>query len=489
LLGFQDTKAADQLCCAAIYHTHDGFYAAYGNENRPVVVFDENCIDLLLAPHAKSLRDWRAWGALIQRWPKNDFQRKQVDLLAALVNWLDTIAADFQQSEKKFKPYRIPDHLRKSNLEKSTLLERWMNRTHDKDRPIPNLYDAATYLLTTPDAAILLEKIGDEIIVRFRRKHSLPEDREIFILDATANEDLIRALAPDWEIKVWDCPPIEQQGTVIQIMDYDVSRNRIRKEVERHCDGNPSWLVQVLDQILEKEGPTPLISFKRITDHPAQENDILGLLNQKGGIAAAFNYPCRGHNIDSKSLIVLGTPYKDEATIWELAMSLNGLDGLPKSKYERRFKENRDFVAGTMSYEDPHLAPIIDFLVSADLAQAIGRVRPLQNDCIVYVISNASIPDWEVQQFCASELFDLRRPLRKDASDNYQRYRATLDLLLAEKQWVKNTDVCQIAGITERTGRNYWSRYKDDHKESIDIQGPRMRRAEDDYKESICDLR
>ena len=35
-------------------------------------------------------------------------------------------------------------------------------------------------------------------------------------------------------------------------------------------------------------------------------------------------------------------------------------------------------------------------------------------------------------------------------------------------------------------GRDYWSRYKDDHKGIIVIQGPRIRRAEDDYKEHIC---
>ena len=164
--------------------------------------------------------------------------------------------------------------------------------------------------------------IGDKIIVRFRYKHPLPEDKEIFILDATANEDLIRALAPGWEIKVWDCPPIEQNGSVIQIMDYDISRNRIRKEVDRHRNGNPSWLVQVLDQAFWKRmGRHPIISFKGVTNQPAPENDILGLLTHKDGVIASLNYPCRGHNIESKTLIVLGTPYKDEATIWELAMA------------------------------------------------------------------------------------------------------------------------------------------------------------------------
>ncbi len=481
LLGFQDVDDADQLCCAAIYHTHEGFYGNYGNANRPVVVFDENCADLILAPHSNPVRDWRAWGALFEHWPKNDGQRQHADQLAALVNWMEAAAADFRQSSDKFRPHSIPDRLRRPQFVKHPSLAAWLNKAHNQDRPVPNLYDAAAFLLTQPDAAILLERIGDKIIVRFRQKHLLPEDKEIFILDATANENLIRALAPGWEIKIWNCPQIEQKGNVVQIMDYDVSRNRIRKEVDRHRDGNPSWLVQVLDKILEKVGPTPIISFKRITDQPAPENDVLGLLAHKDRVSSLFNYPCRGRNVNSKTLIVLGTPYKDEATIWELAMALYGMEGLPTTKYERRWREHGDFSAGTMSHDDPRLAPIMDFLVSADLGQAIGRVRPLQNDCTVYVISNAPIPDWEIAQFCASELFDLRQPLRKDANDNYLRYGKALDLLLAEREWVKNVDVCQVTGIAERTGRNYWNQYKNDHKRSIAIQGPRIRKVKDDY--------
>ena len=395
-------------------------------------------------------------------------------------------ATEFQQSNEKFAPYLVPEHLKKPQFAKASSLEGWLNKAHNQDRPVPNLYDAAAYLLTEPEAAVFLEKIGDMIKVRFRRKHPLPEDKEIFILDATANEDLLRALAPGWEIKVKDCKPIEQKGSVIQIMDYDVSRNRVRIEVDRHGDGNPSWLVQVLDKILEREGRTPIISFKRVTSQPAPENDILGLLKQKDMVGELFNFPCRGRNVESKTLIVLGTPYKDEASIWELAMALYGTEGLPKSKYERRWKEYGDFTSGTMSHDDPRLAPIIDFLVSADLGQAVGRVRPIQNDCTVYVISNASIPDWEVAQVCASELFDLRQPLRRDANDNYLRYGNALDLLLAENEWVKNVDVCQLTGIAERTGRTYWNRFKDDHKRSIEIQGPRIRRAKDDYKLPIC---
>lgn len=481
LLGFQDVTSADQLCCAAVYHCHDDFHASYGNQDRGVLVFDESCVDLILAPHAASINQWRAWGNLIQNWPKPGVQREHAQRLLAFVNWLDLTATEFLQTGEKFKPYAIPAGLHTSKLEKSGALIEWLHR---EPRQCPNLYEDAIYLLTKAGAAIIMENIQGVANVRFRRKHPLPQDKEIFILDATANEELIRAMAPGWTVKVWECPPIEQRGTVIQIMDYDVSRNRIKKEVERHRDSNPCWLVQVMDHILDKVGTAPIITFKKCTENPKQENDILSLLKNRDRLGERFNYPCRGYNIDSPTLIVMGTPYKDHAVVLELAMAIYGLEGLPTSKYERRDREVGDFIAGNMSYAEPQVAPIIDFVVSAELSQAVGRIRPLQNECTAYVISNAPIQDWEVQQVCASELFDMRQVLRKDARDNYQRYVDVTQELLGRQKWVKNSDVCKLAAIPERSGRNYWSRYKDDYQDRILVQGPRMKLKTmgDDYK-------
>lgn len=485
LLGFQDATDADVLCCAAVYHTHDGFYGTYGNDHRPIVIFDESCIDLLLAPKSNPIRDWTAWSGLLEGWPKDRQQVEHATDLLALVRWLQNAVTDFENdpTKPKFLPLPIPGDLHRPGLRKSSALERWLNKasTEPGNRLIPNLYNEALYLLTEPDVSILLERIerhdGDVVLVRFRRRHPLPEDKEVFILDATANEDIIRALAPDWDIQVWDCPLIEQKGSVVQIMDYDVSRNRIKKEVARHRDSNPSWLVQVLDRILEKERGVPITSFKCVTDNPIQENDILSLLDNRNNLDASFNYPCRGYNIDADCLIVLGTPYKDEATIWELALAVYGMDGLPGSDYRRYDQQVGDFVAGNMGYDEAHLKPIIDFLVSSDLSQAIGRVRPLQNECTVYVISNAPIPDWEVQQFCASELFDLRTHLRKDASNTYERFVAATERLLLDQQWVKNSDVCASLSLPQRTGRNYWRRFKHDYQDQLIIEGPRLGRC------------
>src|SRR6185295_12404218 len=102
----------------------------------------------------------------------------------------------------------------------------WLNTQAFKaeNRHVPNLYDPALFLLTQPKSWVLLERIAgidkDTIVVGFRMKHTVPEDKEVFLLDATANEELIRAIAPGWEVKVFEPPPVVQKGKVIQIMDY-----------------------------------------------------------------------------------------------------------------------------------------------------------------------------------------------------------------------------------------------------------------------------
>lgn len=485
LLGFSSMTQADQLCAAAIYHTHHEFYQSHGNEDRPILVFDENCIDLLLEPVSHSIHDWRNWSAMVQRWkPDHDLTKA----FAALVKWLEQAqreflgAVDDNGDKVKFRPVVVPGELKLPEPQSTNSLIDWLDKNAYKEvnRHVQNLTTAAIYLLTEPSSYVLLERIakddGDLVIVRFRKKNPLPKEKEVFILDATANEELIKTLAPDWQIQVWDCPPIQQAGHIVQIMDYDVSRRRIRREIVHHESHNPSWLVQVVDAILEKHGPAALISFKDVVTGDVPEMDLLGHLKRRDRITDLYNFPCRGHTFDNDTLIVIGTPYKDQASIWELALAIWGDTALPASRYMHRENENGYFVSKNMAYEENHLRPLQDFIVSADLVQAIGRVRPLQRETKVFVVSNAPIFDWDVEQFTASELFDLRQPLRRDAAARYSAYLKAADQLLDQVRWITNKDICGRLDMPERTGGQYWNRLKDDLRADVEVESGRMRR-------------
>ncbi|MCB9921809.1 MAG: hypothetical protein H6822_06490 [Planctomycetaceae bacterium] len=286
---------------------------------------------------------------------------------------------------------------------------------------------------------------------------------------------MIRAVAPNWHIKIYEPDAAEQKGQIIQIMDYDVSRNFIAKQVASHRKTNPCWLAQVIDQILKKYDKTPIITFKKAIRDPSPEFDLVKLLKSRDRVGGLFNFPCRGHTFSDKSLIVLGTPYKDEATIWELASAIYGFEGLPKSKYERRDRVEECFVAGNMGYEDQHLRSIQEFLVSAEISQAIGRLRPLQNDCVVYVITNCEIKDWTFQQFTASELFEMRRSLRRDCADAYERYSQVACRKLQDCGSTSNAEICKELNFNMRRGREHLARFKNYHKQKIDCKGHTVR--------------
>lgn len=489
LVQIPDLKDATQLCAALIFHTHDGFYESYGNEKRGILVYDENCVDFLLESKSNNLTDWQAWGMMLRQWqaekPKD---AALVDPFLKLIDWLNQTVEVFQKQAAedkapvKFAPFTLPDEIKQAEIKKIPRLVNWLTSLAftAEHRHVTNLYDAARYLLTAPDTYVLLERFGNSpsspVKVRFRKRNPLPEDKEVFILDATANEDLIRALAPGWDVQVWTCPPIEQEGRILQIMDYDLSRNRIESEVSRHTDHNPSWLVQTLDHILDAHGPAAVISFKDVTkDTPNPKRDILAKLKHQDRILSRHNFPCRGHDFVEDKLIVVGTPYKDQAAIWELALALWGVAGLPASNYEHREREHGCFVAKNMGYEEDRLKLVQEFLLSAELVQAIGRVRPLQNPSLVFVISNAPIPDWQVEQFMAAELFDMRQQIRRsDVAQHFEGFCGEVKLLLATGNWVKLMDMTGKYG-SARTKRRYWQRLIAGIGQRIEVDGRKIR--------------
>lgn len=476
LIQYASLPEADQLCGPAVFHTHQDFYTSHGNEGRPTVVLDESFVDLLLEPVVHPLDDWVAWGLLVRRWADQADAAGHPDVapLLRLVEWLEAAAAGFlgrkdgEGDPLKFELHELPEGRRAAGVEKAEALDGWLhkNATRDGHKRVPNLYGPCLYLLSVPDAHVFLERISrgedeeDAVVVRFRRRNALPEDREVFLLDATADPALVRAVLPGWDVRVWDCPPVEQRGRVVQVMDRDVSRGRIRREVERHQPHNPAWLVQLVDAVLERGGPMPVVTFKKVTTDPAPEMDLLSLLKYRNRITDRYNYPCRGHTFPDRAMLVIGTPYPNELAYWELAFAIWGRDRLPASRYTRRYREAGGWSVGNMGYEEPHLRLLRDHFVSAELAQAVGRLRPLENDCKVVVVTNAPVPVWEVERALSAELFDLARPLRQDAADRYGEYARAAAEIAAGGRKPTNAAVCRALGLSERTGRRYFSRLK-----------------------------
>jgi len=126
LTAFSTLEDADQLCCAAIYHTHDDFYLSHDNEDRPIVIFDENSIDLILEPVVNSVAQWKNWADMMRRCGEehHDQGQKYVKPFLKLAGWLETIEQKFLHSEEdpKFHHYALPDDLHFPDLKKASTI-------------------------------------------------------------------------------------------------------------------------------------------------------------------------------------------------------------------------------------------------------------------------------------------------------------------------------------------------------------------------------
>jgi hypothetical protein len=152
---------------------------------------------------------WQAWGGLLRSYQAENPQDKHLTPIFALIDRLRETAGGFMAdtNKPKFTPFLIPDQLHILKLKKKQALEKWLNKVacRKEHRHVQNLYRAAVYLLTQPNTYVLLQRIekadGDVILVRFLKKNPLPADKEVFILDAMANRESLKAIAPAWDFE------------------------------------------------------------------------------------------------------------------------------------------------------------------------------------------------------------------------------------------------------------------------------------------------
>jgi len=93
---------------------------------------------------------------------------------------------------------------------------------------------------------------------------------------------------------------------------------------------------------------------------------------------------------------------------------------------------------------------------------------------MIFVITNARIDDWEVEHFMASELFDLRRPMRADRAVKYAMYADECFRQLHASGWTTNALVCERLDCDSRRGRELMAHFKADYKDRVELDGKRV---------------
>jgi hypothetical protein len=295
---------------------------------------------------------------------------------------------------------------------------------------------------------------------RWARQTMLPSNREIIVLDATAEPAVLEGILGR-PVTVVSLPPVEQQATVYQIMDRIATRSGNCKDLAV----DDSYLKRLVTEVARRHRGEPLVCISFKSDTEALEE----LLEREHGKAVVIHYGgLRGLNAFAEYPVglVIGRPMPNEASLQLLAVAAFGVGALDENLRAPPLQWQLDTLAmgpdlwtiRRQQYDDPRWQAVWRHLVTGELMQAIGRLRPLTNPAIVYVVSNEPLPpELDVTTVYAGELFPnlAISGRRSDFEGRLLKYAETAAELEAAGLEPTNRAVCQKMGVRECNGFRY----------------------------------
>ncbi|KPJ77406.1 MAG: hypothetical protein AMS14_00600 [Planctomycetes bacterium DG_20] len=324
-------------------------------------------------------------------------------------------------------------------------------------KALPNLFAALRGLLLAPRPVHLSAGA-----CRWTHRANVPPDRHVLLLDASAEPEVVRAVLRR-PVEAIDTPPVAQAATVFQVMDRVGTRNAARRDMA----DEESWLRRLAVEVARRHRVERLlcITFKE------DERKLQDLLDRVHGDATVVHYGAlRGFNAygDYPAALILGRPMPNEAHLQLLAVSAFGLgalsDDLKAPRLEWRMLSRTIgpdlWTIRHQQYADLLWAAVWRHVVTGELMQAVGRLRPLTNAATIYVATNEPLPDaLDVTAVYAGELFPAMAlsGRRSDFAENVRRYAETMGALRAEGLKATNRGVCRHLGLKEPNGLRYRS--------------------------------
>lgn len=210
----------------------------------------------------------------------------------------------------------------------------------------------------------------DSTKLHFIRMWLPPEERQIIILSATANEWIYKQLFGDRVIFHY-VDQVELKGTLVQDTSYSFSRQNLQK--------NP----EVIKYALEKVADRMVITFQKFThDFKNAYKDI-------------YFGNCQGKDgFQDKPLAIIGTPHVSPA-VYFLYSKYLGLDFKPEDfRQEMHAVHRNGLYFNFYTFNDERLRTLQFYFIERELRQAIGRGRPIRRpDADILVLSNYPLPE------------------------------------------------------------------------------------------------
>ncbi len=295
---------------------------------------------------------------------------------------------------------------------------------------------------------------------RWTRYAPIPGNRQILMLDATAEPTVVEGILGR-PVERIDTPRVEQRATIYQVMDKIATRAGNRKDLA----SERSWMLRLATEVARKHVGQRLlcVTFKQ------DEEQLADLLQREHGDATVIHYGAlRGLNAFAgyEAGLIIGRPMPNEAQLQLLAVAAFGRDALddklqaPPLTWQLHSHEigPDTWTVRCQQYEDPRWQAVWRHVVTGELAQAVGRLRPLTNDATIYVVSNEPLPAaLDVTAVYAAELFPAMAASsrRSDFQQRVRQYAENMESLAAAGVEPTNRAVCAKMGIKPPNGIRY----------------------------------
>jgi len=454
-------------------------------KNRPLVILDEDALSALAAPveltverlrnfieNLQALRDTLSGGQAdaYDAWTTRRFAKplKGDEAALALTDIFRRTAENIHYACTKAGQ----GMWRPSDIVTDQLL-------HDYDRALLHDSDAFFTLVRCAYAAArrkttLPNMLADlrELLVEPRPVHlstgacrwtqasAIPHDRQVIMLDATAEPQVVEGVLGR-PADVIDTAPVEQQAVIYQVMDKIGTRTGNRSDLTNE----ESWTIKLATEVARRHRGQALlcVTFKH------DEDRLREILEREHGSATVIHYGAlRGLNTfqDYKVGLIIGRPMPNVAQLQLLAVAAFGRGALDENLCPPPLEwqlHTHDIGPDTwqvrrQQYADPRWQAVWRHVVTGELMQAIGRLRPLTNPATIYVATNEPLPPTlGVTAVYAAELFPTMSTSirRDDFKQRVQQYAAAMRELKTTDAEPTNRAICGKLGIKECNGFRY----------------------------------
>lgn len=296
--------------------------------------------------------------------------------------------------------------------------------------------------------------------VRWTSVSRIPPERRLVLLDATAEPSVVGGVLAR-PVEALTIPPVRQEARIYQVMDRLLTRSGTRQDIA----DDDGFILTFLREAAAKHQKDRLLVVTFL-EHEEKLRDFLAGIHSD---ATVVHYGAlRGLDAfgDYGAGVIIGRPMPNEARLGLLAVSAFGTAALspellpPELEWTQVRYPLHDTVwqVRCQRYANPLWEAVWRHVVSGEIIQAVGRLRPLTNPGTVYILTSEPVPEQlRIEGVYAGELFPSMALVnrRDDFQKHVREYASAWQSLKSEGHSPTNKAVCERIGMKAPNGLRY----------------------------------